>query len=92
MDETFQLRARRMLGARQPAALDFDVLTATLLSQQVKTPTARAQNRFDRAAAADAAPEMLAETLLAGPEWQDAATARHGCFNRAEVKRRRNSP
>lgn len=92
MDETFQLRARRMLGPRQPAALDYDMLTATLISQQAKTPAARAQNQFDRAAAADAAPEMLAETLLGGPEWQDAATAQRGCFNRAEVKRRRNSP
>ena len=92
MDETFQLRAKRMLGARQPAALDFDVLTATLISQQAKSPAARAQNRFDRAALADAEPEMIAETVLGGPEWQEAATAQRGCFNRAEMKRRRNSP
>jgi hypothetical protein len=92
MDETFQLRARRMLGPGQPAALDYDVLTATLISQQAKTPAARAQSQYDRAAAADATPEMLAETLLGGPEWQEAATAQRGCFNRAEVKRRRNSP
>lgn len=92
MDESFQLRAKRMLGPRQPAALDYDVLTATLTSQQAKSPAARAQNLYDRAAAADAAPELLAETLLGGPEWQDAATAQSGCFNRAEVKRRRNSP
>ena len=92
MDESFQLRAKRMLGPRQPAALDYDVLTATLISEQAKTPAARAQSRYDRAAASDAAPEMLAETLLGGPEWQDAATAQRGCFNRAEVKRRRNSP
>jgi hypothetical protein len=92
MDETFQLRAKRMLGTRQPAPLDYEMLTATLISQQAMTPAARAQDRFDRAAAADAAPEMLAETLLGGPEWQEAATAQDGCFNRAEVKRRRNSP
>ena len=92
MDESFQLRAKRMLGPRQPAALDYDMLTAPLLSQPANTPAARAQNQFDRAAAADAAPEMLAETLLGGPEWQEAATAQRGCFNRAEVKRRRNLP
>lgn len=92
MDETFQLRAKRMLGPRQPAALDYDMLTATLISQQAKTLAARAQNRFDRAAAADAEPEMLAETLLGGADWQEATTAQHGCFNRAEVKRRRNLP
>ena len=92
MDETFQLRAKRMLGPRQQAALDYDVLTATLSSQQAQTPTARAQCLYDRATAAEAGPEMLAATLLGGPEWQDAASAQRGCFNRAEVKRRRNSP
>jgi hypothetical protein len=92
MDETFQLRTQRMLGPRQQAALDFDVLSATLSAQQAQTPAARAQSLFDRAAAADAEPEMLAATLLGGPEWQEAATAQRGCFNRAEVKRRRNSP
>jgi hypothetical protein len=92
MDETFQLRAKRMLGPRQQAALDYDVLTATLTSQQAQTPAARAQSQYDRAAAAEAGPEMLATTLLGGPEWQDAASAQRGCFNRAEVKRRRNSP
>ena len=92
MDETFQLRAKRMLGPRQQAALDYEMLTATLISQQATTPAARAQHRFDRAAMADADPEMLAETLLGSPDWPDAATAHHGCFNRAEVKRRRNSP
>ena len=34
MDESFQLRAKRMLGSRQPAGLDYDVLTATLIAQQ----------------------------------------------------------
>lgn len=92
MDETFQLRARRMLGPRQQASLDYDVLSAALSAQQASTPAARAQSRFDRAAAADAEPEILAATLLGGPEWRDAAAAQRGCFNRAEVKRRRNSP
>ncbi len=92
MDETFQLRAKRMLGARQPAPLDFQVLSATLIAQQAGSAAARAQGRFDRAAAANPEPELLTETVLAGPEWQEAATARRGCFNRAEVKRRRNEP
>ena len=92
MDETFQLRARRLLGPRQPAALDFQLLSATLIAQQAGSPAARAQGRFDRAAAPDPEPELLAETVLAGPGWQEAASARRGCFNRAEVKRRRKLP
>ncbi len=92
MDETFQLRAKRMLGPRQPAPLEYDVLCATLISQQAESPAARAQGRFDRAAAVAPEPELLTETLLAGPEWQEAAMARRGSFNRAEVKRRRKAP
>ena len=93
MDETFQLRARRMLGPRQPAPLDYDVLSATLIAQQAESPAARAQGRFDRARiVVEAGPELLTETVLAGPRWQEAAGARRGCFNRAEVKRRRKEP
>ena len=93
MDETFQLRARRMLGPRQPAPLDYDVLRATLIAQQAESPAARAQGRFDRAGiVVEAGPDLLTETVLAGPDWQAAATAQRGCFNRADVKRRRNEP
>jgi len=92
MDETFQLRAKRMLGPRQPAPLDFDVLSATLIAQQAESEAARAQGRFDRAAGTRPEPDLLTETLLAGPEWQEATAAQRGCFNRAEVKRRRILP
>ena len=91
MDESFQLRSRRLLDRRQPAALDFSVLAAGLVSQQATSPAARAQARC--AAAADAArSDPLTEILLCGPAWQSAASAQQGCFNRAEVKRRRNMP
>ncbi len=92
MDETFQLRAKRMLGPRQPAPLDFDMLSATLVAQQAESPAARAQGRFDRAVVVAGGPDLLTETLLAGPDWQEASAARQGCFNHAEVKRRRILP
>jgi hypothetical protein len=92
MDETFQLRAKRMLGPRQPAPLDYQVLSATLIAQQAGSPAARAQGRFDRIATAEPEPELLTETVLAGPEWQEAATAKRGCFNRMEVKRQSRKP
>ena len=87
MDETFPLRAKRLLGPRQPAPLEYDVLSAALIAQQAESPAALAQGRFDRAARAGPEPEVLA-----GPEWQEAAMARRGSFNRAEVKRRRKQP
>ncbi|HYD11350.1 MAG TPA: hypothetical protein VEC11_00735 [Allosphingosinicella sp.] len=92
MDETFQLRAKRMPGPRQPAPLDYDVLSATLIAQQAESPAARAQGRFDRSVSVDPGPELLTETVLAGPAWQEAANAQRGSFNRAEVKRRRILP
>jgi len=92
MDESFQLRDKRLLGPRQPAPLDFDVLSATLIAQQAESAGARAQGRFDRARIVEAGPELLTETLLAGPDWQAAATAQRGCFSRADVRRKRNEP
>jgi len=92
MDETFQLRAKRMLGPRQAASLDYQVLSAALIAQQAGSPAARAQDRFNRTATAEPEPELLTETVLAGPEWQEAAAVRRGCFNHAEVKRRRKMP
>jgi hypothetical protein len=74
MDESFQLRAKRLLGKHAPAPLDFSLLSATLSAQAARPA------------------EPLGEIVLGGPEWADAASAQGGCFNRAEVKRRRNEP
>ena len=92
MDETFQLRAKRMLGPRQSAPLDYQMLSAALIAQQAATPGARAQDRFNRAVAAEPERGLPAEPPVASPGWQEAACAQHGCFNRAEVKRRRKKP
>ena len=91
MDESFQLRAKRLLGKSAPAALDFSLLSATLSAQAAASEAARAQARAG-AAAAPAPAEPLGEIVLGGPEWSQAASAQRGCFNRAEVKRRRNEP
>ena len=92
MDETFQLRARRMLGPRQPASLDYDVLSASLIAQQAASPAAPAQSRHDRAATAGPDAELLIEAVLAGPAWQEATAAQRGSFSRLEVKRRSGTP
>ena len=85
MDESFQLRAHRLLAGRQSARLDFSMLTATLSAQACASAAARAQAR--------AAPpaEPIGEIVLAGSCWREAVSAQRGCFNRAEVKRRRNT-
>jgi hypothetical protein len=92
MDETFQLRAKRLAGPPQPAPLDFQVLSAALIQQQAASPAVRAQAAFDRNSAPPPEAEPLVETLLAGPQWRQAASAQRFCFNRAEVKRRHNAP
>jgi len=91
MDETFQLRARRLLGKSEPAPLDFSVLTATLNAQAAASEAARAQARA-QACSAPAPADPLGEILLGGPERAEAASAQRGCFNRTEVRRVRNTP
>jgi len=91
MDESFQLRARRLLGKRQAIALDYSMLTAVLAAQRAACAAGRPPERADGCAEA-AGGDPLTEILLAGPDWQGAASAQRGCFNRAEVERRRNDP
>lgn len=90
MDESFQLRAKRLLGESRAASLDFSVLSAALSAQQAASPAARAQAESAPAAGEDEAAEPIEEILLCGPGWRSAASAQKGCFNRAESKRRRN--
>ena len=89
MDESFQLRARRLLGKSEPAPLDFSVLTATLAAQASASDAARAQARA-AAASAPAPADPLGEIVLGGPEMAEAASAQQGCFNRAAMRRCRN--
>jgi len=90
MDETFQMRARRLLDKSEPAPLDYSMLRATVAAQAAASEAARAQARAGAATPAPADP--LGELVLGGPDWAEAASAQRGCFNRAEVKRRRNEP
>jgi hypothetical protein len=90
MDESFQLRARRLLGKQQEVALDFQLLTATLAAQRSAcAKDARSVPAAEGATSADRDP--LTEIVLAGPDWPRAASAQQGCFNRAEAGRRRNT-
>ncbi len=92
MDETFQLRARRLLDGRQPARLDFSVLRAALGAQQAASAAACAQARAADRSAPAAQSDPLTELVLAGPGWRQAVSAQRGCFNRAEAGRRVNTP
>ena len=87
MDESFQLRASRLLDGSEPAPLDYELLQATLAAQAAASSAARAQAR-----AVPPPPEPVGEILLAGSAWKEAVSAQRGCFNRAEVRRRRNDP
>jgi hypothetical protein len=87
MDETFQLRARRLREGSEPAPLDYSLLTASLAAQAAASGAARAQAR-----AAPPPAEPIGEIVLAGSAWKEAVSAQRGCFNRAEVRRRLNLP
>lgn len=91
MDESFQLRANRLLNGRRDAApLDHDMLRATLAAQQAASPTASAQARAREKSAAPRESHPLTELLLGGSDWKEAASDQAGCFNRAESERGRN--
>jgi len=92
MDETFQLRARRLLDKGRPAELDFSMLSATLAAQQSASAAARAQRHAPPVADAGPDGDPLIEIVLSGPDWPRAAFAQRCCFNRAESKRTRNLP
>ena len=89
MDETFQMRARRLLDKSEPAPLDYSMLRATVAAQAAASEAARAQARAC-ATAAPAPADPLGEIVLDGPARAEAASAQRGCFNRAEARRRRN--
>lgn len=90
MDESFQLRARRLLGRQQTAKLDYSMLTASLAAHAASSAAAQAQARAEAHASGPAEP--LGEIVLAGEQWREAADAQRGCFNRAAVKHRLNQP
>jgi len=90
MDESFQLRGKRLLNGRRPAPLDHEMLSAALTAQQSASAAACAQARAANGHAPRAEADPLTEILLAGSDWREAAAAQHGCFNRAEAGRRLN--
>ncbi len=88
MDESFQLRAKRLLAGERRAALDFSMLTACLSAQQAASPAARAQARPPAPGAAATGTDPIEEILLCGPGWRQADIGSIRLFHRAEVKRR----
>ena len=90
MDESFQLRGRRPLAPSGPAKFDYEMLTAAVAAQAAASAAARAQARAFPPAPAPAEP--IGEIVLAGEDWRQAVSEQRGCFNRVEMKRRRNIP
>lgn len=90
MDVAFLLRAQHLLADRQPAKLDFSVLTAALAAQQSTGAVVRSQARLAHVRLHKGDEEALVELLLAGPGWRQAASVQQGCFSRVEAGRRVN--
>lgn len=78
----FLQRARRMLGESRPAPLDHGLLLAALAGR----------SRASALEAVTMIEEPIVEVLTGGSDWQRAARAQGGCFNRAEAGRGRNAP
>lgn len=89
MDESFLLRARRLLDERS-AKLDHRTLVAKISSQAAETPTARASAAVNRDGANDDGNARLASLVLGEGDWRAAVRRQGGCFNRAAAKQRVN--
>ena len=84
MDQSFFLRAQRLLDRRQPARLDHDLLVASIAARQAASPTVRAQRRCDQAVAhRDAQAGAPLDAILLGETgWEQAVRAQRGRFTR----------
>ena len=85
MDLSFFRRAERRFASRQPAALDFGMLSSVLQAQQAVSAAAAAE-RLGTAMPRIADP--LPELILAGPDWRAAAAAQRGAFHPALARQR----
>ncbi len=90
MDQSFLLRARRMLEERR-ATVDHGTLVKTILDRQSASPTARAAAIVNEAVANGEDEECVIALLLGEANWRAAARRQGGCFNRAATKRHLNS-
>jgi hypothetical protein len=90
MDQSFFLRAKRLLEQRQP--LDYRALLATLKERQAATPTAAAASRCCAAAPALEDVQAICALLEAKPNWRQVVQLQGGCFNRAVAVRPVNRP
>jgi len=91
MDESFFLRAQRLLGERPAVALDYQSLCTRVTARQAETPTARATALADAVSTPAGEAETLITLVLIAPGWRSAARNQRGCFNRAAAKRRVNT-
>ena len=73
MDLSFFRRAEQRFASRTPARLDYGLLVATLRAHGPSVAAAPPP--------APAFADPIAEILLAGPAWREAAAAQRGCFN-----------
>jgi hypothetical protein len=91
MDESFFLRAQRLLGERRAPTLDHQALCSRVMARQAETPTAQASAEAASMPTPAGETETLIMLVLNAPGWRGAAHKQGGCFNRAAAKRRLNT-
>jgi hypothetical protein len=83
MDQSFFLRAERMLVRDRTAGIDHGMLVAALEAHQAASRTARIAASERRQREPASAAEPLPELILGGQCWREAVSAQRGCFNRS---------
>ena len=91
MDQSFLLRAKRLLQQRSLERIDHEALIRAVAADRAASPTATASARPDSFVPTATGTGSVATLLLAEPEWRKAAELQGGCFNRAVAARGLNT-
>ena len=89
MDQSFFLRAKRLLG-RQLAPPSHQALLDHVAAQRAASPTVRACTQAPAFAECEYQSDALAALILAEPGWRVASRIQRGCFSRAGTARQVN--
>ena len=91
MDQSFLLRAKRLLEQRPAERIDHEALVKAIAADRAASPTVAALARPGAAPRNETGTRSVAALLLGEPDWRRAAEQQGGCFNRAVAARRLNT-
>ena len=91
MDQSFLLRAKRLLDQRGAERIDHDALVEAIAARRAASPTVAASALCETVTPEETSTRSVAALLLAEDGWRRSAEHQGGCFNRAVAARGLNT-